>query len=154
MAIASWISDLIGGGAAKIIDSVGTTAKQFITTEGDRQAFELELKRAALEVKKLEMDAEARRLDDVASARDMYKSDNKIQKVLAILFTTCFFGFMVFLLFLLKASDLTTGQENLIFTMFGAISGIMVTIIGFYFGSSKGSHDKNDSISQALQRKE
>jgi hypothetical protein len=144
MGVPSWITDLIGGGAAKIIDSVGETAKKFITTDADRLAFDLELQKAALDVQRLEFEAEKARLGDVDSARKMYATDSLVQKILALLFTVAFFGFMVFLLVWMQGSTLTNSQENLIYAMFGAVSGIMVTIVGFYFGSSKGSQDKND----------
>jgi hypothetical protein len=154
MGVPSWISDLIGGGAAKIIDSVGSAAKQFITTDADRAAFELELQKAALDVRKLEFEAETQRLVDVDSARKLYATDSLVQKVLALLFTVAFFGFMVFLLVWMQESTLSNTQENLIYAMFGAVSGIMVTIVGFYFGSSKGSQDKNDfaRIAQNAQK--
>jgi len=75
-----------------------------------------------------------------------------IQKILAMLFTVSFFGFMVFLLFLLKDAALSNDQTNLIYAMFGAVSGIMVTIISFYFGSSQGSRDKDASFAEDVKK--
>jgi len=146
-----WLADLLGGGATDIITGIGDTAKKFITTEQDRMAFELEQQKAAFELKKLMLMAEEKYFEDTQSAREMYKSDSSVQKILALLFTVSFFGFMVFLLFMLQSTTLPPAQENLVFTMFGAISGIMVTIIGFYFGSSKGSADKNDKLVAAAR---
>jgi len=141
-----WLTDLLGGQATNIVTGLGDTAKKFITTEQDRMAFELEQQKAAFELKKLLLTAEEKYFEDRQSAREMYKADASIQKILALLFTVSFFGFMVFLLFMLQKTVLPPAQENLIFTMFGAVSGIMVTIIGFYFGSSKGSADKNEEL--------
>jgi hypothetical protein len=36
--------------------------------------------------------------------------------------------------------------------MFGAVSGIMVTIIGFYFGSSQGSRDKDATFAEDVKK--
>lgn len=151
---AGWLDRILGvsGGVAEVVKSVGDTAKQFITTDADRNAFELEMQKAALEIQKLHLSAESARLSDVSSAREMYKSDSLIQKILAVLFTASFFGFMVFLLFMLRDAALPEAQENLVFTMFGAISGIMVTIIGFYFGSSQSSKDKDSRLGSIAER--
>jgi uncharacterized membrane protein len=148
---AKWLTDLLGGQATNIITGIGETAKKFITTDQDRMAFELEQQKWEFEFKKLAMTAEQKYFEDTMSARDMYKADSSIQKILSLLFTVSFFGFMVFLLFMLQNTTLPPAQENLIFTMFGAISGIMVTIVGFYFGSSKGSSDKNEKLISAVR---
>jgi len=145
-----WLANLLGGQATSIITGIGDTAKKFITTDQDRMAFELEQQKWEFEFKKLAMTAKQKYFEDTQSAREMYKADSSIQKILALLFTVSFFGFMIFLLFMLQSPTLPPAQENLIFTMFGAISGIMVTIIGFYFGSSKGSADKDDKIAKIV----
>jgi len=150
---AKWLTDLLGGQATNIITGIGDTAKKFITTDQDRMAFELEQQKWEFEFKKLAMTAEEKYFEDTRSARDMYKTDSSIQKILALLFTVSFFSFMVFLLFMLADAVLPPAQENLIFTMFGAISGIMVTIIGFYFGSSKGSADKDEKFASIARIK-
>jgi len=147
---AKWLADLLGGQATSIITGIGDTAKKFITTDQDRMAFELEQQKWEFEFKKLAMTAKQKYFEDTQSAREMYKADSSIQKILALLFTVSFFGFMTFLLFMLQKTELPPAQENLIFTMFGAVSGIMVTIIGFYFGSSKGSADKDDKIAKIV----
>jgi len=148
----SWITDLIGGGASKIVDSVVKGVDVFVTSDEDKQKLAMIKLEAEFNLKKLAFEAEGERLKDVQSARTMYSTDNLIQKVLALLFTVSFFGFMIFLLFLLKDAALSSDQTNLIYAMFGAVSGIMVTIIGFYFGSSQGSRDKDVSFSTDMEK--
>jgi len=148
----SWITDLIGGGASKIVDSVVKGVDVFVTSDEDKQKLDMIKLEAEFNLKKLAFEAEGERLKDVQSARTMYSTDNLIQKVLALLFTVSFFGFMIFLLFLLKDAALSSDQTNLIYAMFGAVSGIMVTIIGFYFGSSQGSRDKDVSFSTDMEK--
>ena len=148
----SWITDLIGGGASKIVDSVVSGVDKFVTSDEDRQKLELLKSQAKFELEKLNFAAETERLKDVQSARSMYATDNMIQKILALLFTISFFGFMIFLLVWMQNVNLEQSQENLIYAMFGAVSGIMVTIIGFYFGSSQGSRDKDTAMSSDMAK--
>jgi len=148
----SWITDLIGGGASKIVDSVVKGVDVFVTSDEDKQKLAMIKMEAEFNLKKLAFEAEGERLKDVQSARTMYSTDNMIQKILALLFTVSFFGFMIFLLFLLKDAALSSDQTNLIYAMFGAVSGIMVTIIGFYFGSSQGSRDKDSSFGADMEK--
>ena len=152
MGMKDWLADLVGGGASKIMDTVFTGVDKFVTTDEDRQKLLLLKAQTDMEFQKLLFEAETQRLKDVQSARTMYASDNLIQKILAMLFTVSFFGFMVFLLFLLKDAALSNDQTNLIYAMFGAVSGIMVTIIGFYFGSSQGSRDKDSSFADDVKK--
>jgi hypothetical protein len=147
-----WIDKVLAGGATSIIDSVIKGVDTFVTSDEDKQKLTMLKAQADLDVRKLVMNAETERLKDVQSARIMYATDNLIQKILALLFTVSFFGFMIFLLFLLKDATLTGDQTNLIYAMFGAVSGIMVTIIGFYFGSSQGSKDKDATFSNDMEK--
>jgi hypothetical protein len=148
----SWLDKIIGGGATAILDGVVKGVDTFVTSDADRQKLAMIKAEAELELRKLALTAETERLKDVQSARTMYASDNMVQKVLALLFTAAFFGFMVFILFMMKDTKLTGEQTNLIYAMFGATSGIMVTIIGFFFGSSQGSKDKDVSFSADMEK--
>ena len=158
MPIGSWIKDLFTGEANNIITSIGDTAKKFITTETDRQAFEIELRKAALELQKLEMEAESKRLDDVASARDMYKSDSSVQKWIALSFVIAYFLLTGLMLWLatgwlgISQASLPDWAITLISSLFGAMSAKVSTVVDFYFGSSKGSHDKDETFAADIQK--
>lgn len=147
-----WLDKIIGGGAASIVDSVVKGVDTFVTSDADKQKLLMIETQAKLDIQKLQMDAEREHLKDVQSARTMYAADNIIQKILALLFTISFFGFMVFLLFLLKDAALSSDQTNLVYAMFGAVSGIMVTIISFYFGSSQGSRNKDATFAEDVKK--
>jgi hypothetical protein len=157
MGIASWISDLIGGGASKIIDSVSGAAKKFITTDQDRMAFDLEVQKAGLELQKLVMDAEEARLKDVQDARALYGKDATIQKVFAMTFL---FGYLALTALMLWIVIGWIGKQQitipdwcvaLISTVYGGITAKISTITDFFFGSSKGSHDKDEAISASFK---
>ena len=85
----------------------------------------------------------AKEVEDRKSARDMYKDDAIIQKVLATLFTIAYFGitFVMFNYFVTKSIDLGEFEISFISTIFGAMSAKVNTIIDFFFG---GSSKKNE----------
>jgi len=124
------ISQLIGN-AGSILDEVITTdeeradAKQRLETllkDHEKQMFELEVA-------------------DRKSARNLYKNDSQIQKILASIFTIAYFtlSFVMFRYFVI--GDLTLGEFEISFisTIFGAMSAKVNTIVDFFFG---GSSDK------------
>ena len=156
--IPDWIGKLIGGGASGIIESVGDTAKKFITTESDRQAFDLALKAAELDAKRLVMEAEGKYFADRASARDMYKHDSSLQKIFALSFLvgyTILTGYMVYIV----TVRITQGGFSipdwavaLISTIYGGLSAKMNTLVDFLYGSSQGSREKDVTIQERDSR--
>ena len=85
-----------------------------------------------------EKEAFAKEVEDRKSARDMYKDDAFIQKILATLFTVAYFGitFVMFSYFVTKSLDLGEFEISFISTIFGAMSSKVNTIIDFFFGGS------------------
>jgi hypothetical protein len=157
MSTISWVSELIGGGASKIIDSISGAAKKFITTDQDKMTFELEVGKANFELKKLEIEAESKRLEDVQSAREMFsKTDNSIQKIFALTFLSGYIILTIAMLWFimgwvgLQKIIIPDWSVALISTIYGTMSAKISTIIDFFFGSSKGSHDKDDAVSNAF----
>jgi len=98
-------------------------------------------------VKDLRSEKIAKEVEDRKSARDLYKDDAIIQKVLATLFTIAYFGitFVMFNYFVTKAIDLGEFEISFISTIFGAMSAKVNTIIDFFFG---GSSNKNEKIKE------
>ena len=83
-------------------------------------------------------------MEDRKSARDLYKDDALIQKVLATLFTVAYFGisFVMFQHFVTGNLNLGEFEISFISTIFGAMSAKVNTIIDFFFG---GSSQKKES---------
>lgn len=150
-----WLGDLIGGGASGIIDSITDGVDKFVTTDEEKQELELLKKKAAFEIKKLEFDAEGRFFEDRANARKMQSETNsKIPGMLTMIFTVGYFGLTTFMLaFLLGKLDTELSQFVTVFisTIFGAFNAIMVQIISFYFGSSKGGEDTGAAIASSFK---
>ena len=83
------INNLVGGLFGKIVDNAEGILDKVITTDKERDEAKLALKKLLLDA---EREAFAKEVEDRKSARDMYKDDAIIQKVLATLFTVAYFG--------------------------------------------------------------
>ena len=138
------IQNLVGGLFSKVIDNAEGILDKVITTDKERDAAKLALKKLMLEAEKEAFEKEVK---DRKSARDMYKDDALIQKILASLFTVAYFGitFVMFNYFVTKSIDLGEFEISFISTIFGAMSAKVNTIIDFFFG---GSSKKNEQIKE------
>lgn len=151
------VLDFVGANPMEIIDKVESGIDRFVRTPDEKA----ELEKFFAEMRHTELMAQFKRVEDAAqidhdekmaayadtaSARGIRGIGEYVQAILAGLFTVSFFGLIVFIFFWMKGAGLTPEQTNIVFLVFGAVSGIMVTIIGFYFGSSQGSKGKDDVI--------
>ena len=138
----SIFTKIFTGSADKIISSVGNVLDEVITTQEEKDAAKLAIQKVLLEAEK---DAFAKEVEDRKSARDMYKDDAFIQKILASLFTIAYFGitFVMFSYFVTKSIDLGEFEISFISTIFGAMSSKVNTIIDFFFG---GSSKKSEPV--------
>jgi len=138
------ITNLVGGLFGKVVENAEGILDKVITTDKEREAAKLALKKLMLEAEK---EAFAKEVEDRKSARDMYKDDAIIQKVLATLFTIAYFGitFIMFNYFVTKSIDLGEFEISFISTIFGAMSAKVNTIVDFFFG---GSSKKNEQIKE------
>ena len=134
------MKNLVGGLFGKIVDNAEGILDKVITTDKERDEAKLALKQLLLEA---ERDAFAKEVEDRKSARDMYKDDAIIQKILATLFTIAYFGlsFMMFRYFVTGDLDLGEFEISFISTIFGAMSAKVNTVVDFFFG---GSSKKNE----------
>ena len=133
------IKNLVGGLFGKVVENAEGILDKVITTDKERDEAKLALKRLLLEA---EAEAFAKEVEDRKSARDMYKDDAIIQKILATLFTIAYFGlsFMMFRFFVMGDIDMGEFEISFISTIFGAMSAKVNTVVDFFFG---GSSKKN-----------
>ena len=134
------IGNIIGGLFSKVVDNAEGILDKVITTDKERDEAKLALKSLLLEAEK---EAFAKEVEDRKSARDMYKDDAIIQKILATLFTVAYFGlsFMMFRYFVMGDLELGEFEISFISTIFGAMSAKVNTVVDFFFG---GSSKKNE----------
>ena len=135
------IQSLVGGLFGKVLDNAEGILDKVITTDKERDEAKLALKSIMLEA---EREAFAKEVEDRKDARDMYKDDAIIQKILATLFTVAYFGitYVMFNYFVNKTIDLGEFEISFISTIFGAMSAKVNTIIDFFFGGSSNKNDK------------
>ena len=139
------IGNLIGGLFGKVVDNAEGILDKVITTDKERDEAKLALKTLLLEA---EREAFAKEVEDRKSARDMYKDDALIQKILASLFTIAYFGlsFMMFRYFVMGDLELGEFEISFISTIFGAMSAKVNTVVDFFFGgSSKKNEQQNNN---------
>ena len=135
------IGNIIGSLFSKVVDNAEGILDKAITTDKERDEAKLALKRLLLEA---EQEAFKQEVEDRKSARDMYKDDALIQKILASLFTLAYFGlsFMMFRYFVMGDLELGEFEISFISTIFGAMSAKVNTVVDFFFG---GSSKKNEA---------
>ena len=135
------IGNILGGLFNKVVDNAEGILDKVITTDKERDEAKLAIKSLLLEAEK---EAFAKEVEDRKSARDMYKDDAIIQKILASLFTLAYFGlsFMMFRYFVMGDLELGEFEISFISTIFGAMSAKVNTVVDFFFG---GSSKKNET---------
>ena len=134
------IGKFIGGLFGKVVENAEGILDKVITTDKERDEAKLALRRLLLEA---ETEAFKQEVEDRKSARDMYKDDALIQKILATLFTVAYFGlsFMMFRFFVIGDINMGEFEISFISTIFGAMSAKVNTVVDFFFG---GSSKKNE----------
>ena len=134
------IGKFVNGLFGKIVDNAEGILDKVVTTDKERDEAKLALRRLLLEA---ETEAFKKEVEDRKSARDMYKDDALIQKILASLFTLAYFGlsFMMFRYFVMGDLELGEFEISFISTIFGAMSAKVNTVVDFFFG---GSSKKNE----------
>ena len=139
------IKNLVGGLFSTVVENAEGILDKVITTDKERDEAKLALKRLLLEA---EQKAFKQEVEDRKSARDMYKDDALIQKILASLFTLAYFGlsFMMFRYFVMGNLELGEFEISFISTIFGAMSAKVNTVVDFFFGgSSKKNQEQNNN---------
>ena len=138
------IGNIIGSLFSKVVDNAEGILDKVITTDKERDEAKLALKSLLLEAEK---EAFAKEVEDRKSARDMYKDDAIIQKILATLFTVAYFGlsFMMFRVFVMGDVDLGEFEISFISTIFGAMSAKVNTVVDFFFGGSSKKNEQQNN---------
>ena len=138
------IKSLVGGLFSTVVENAEGILDKVIKTDKERDEAKLALKRLLLEA---EQEAFKQEVEDRKSARDMYKDDALIQKILATLFTVAYFGlsFMMFRYFVTGDLELGEFEISFISTIFGAMSAKVNTVVDFFFGGSSKKNEQQNN---------
>lgn len=162
----SFIANIIGKvtstGAANIVESVGNVADKFITTGQEKEEFKAEVTKeinrhieamasaqnSELETLMKDMDS-ARNREIQISTSDKAPLINKIiQPVLALLLLGSCFVMWYTILF----KDIPAEKEMLVAGIVGSLTTIAMGVVGYYFGSSIGSRNKQEQLDKIMQK--
>jgi len=149
------ILSLLGLDTSKLIDSVGSTIDKFVTTTKEKEELKIELQKEInrhFETEnQINLDVLKQYINDTDSARNRDVSANNslnsswlsrnIAPLLAILWTIA--AISIILLSFLGFINSDKGIESQIIT---GVFGIVMLILGYYFGSSFSSQKKNDTL--------
>jgi hypothetical protein len=135
------IGNILGGLFSKVVSNADKILDTVITTDKEREEVKLEFKKVLLAAEKEAFDSEVK---DRISARNMYRDDAIIQKILAAIFTVAYFGltYLMFNYFVLGDINLSDYEISFISTVFGAMSAKVNTIVDFFFGGSSQKNNK------------
>ena len=138
------IGKIVGGLFGKVVENAEGILDKVITTDKERDEAKLALKRLLLEA---EQEAFKQEVEDRKSARDMYKDDALIQKILATLFTVAYFGlsFMMFRFFVIGDINMGEFEISFVSTIFGAMSAKVNTVVDFFFGGSSKKNEQQNN---------
>jgi hypothetical protein len=112
----------------------------------------LELKKAEMELDRWREEAGIRKeelaVQDRQSARQLAMEKGILaQVVLSVGYTIGYFSIMF--VFVFGGADVAQEEIGMINTLVGALGAAQLSILNFWFGSSKGSKDKSDALMKA-----
>ncbi|MCP4987226.1 MAG: hypothetical protein GY928_14605 [Colwellia sp.] len=131
-----------------VINQLSDVADRFITTKQEKAEFKTEVSQI---IHAQEMELIRANNEDVEGARELQKAALNSGDKFAQRFIYYFAGFWSALagafIIIILFKEIPEPNTRLIDTILGFLLGtIIASIIGFFFGSSKGSHDKNSMI--------
>ena len=128
---------------------------QSITLEelkNEREQMKINFK---LEQTNQELEANELLISDRKSAREMGQKNPIVPGILTLIFTLGFFGMTAFMLrFLLDMANVEMNDFVVSFVsyIFGAFNAIMIQIISYYFGASKGGDDNGAKMADSFRQ--
>jgi len=150
----SFISGLFKGGVEGIIGGASKLIDEITTTKEEKERLKIELETLVTthleKMTSLALEGEKQLLDDLADARRMNTEALKSTDKFVRRFQYYLAGAQILLTFGLFAAiffmEFSGQQENIIMFMLGALITDKNLINSFYYGSSKSSQTKDETI--------
>lgn len=125
----------------------GATAETLAKLQEVENNFIIKTKELGIEAQKLDNEGYAVDAGDRANARGKEeRTDDPTPKILAAVFIFGFFAFVISIMIWGIPQEL--GTKEIILILVGVMAGAITQILNYYFGSSKGSADKNKMLSK------
>lgn len=152
MPLPKFITNILAGGGSKLIETISNTVDEFTLSKEEKEAIKLKLIEEAnkhtqlmeieltkqMDIEQKEMDSARKREIDIATSDKAPLLNKIITPILALLVLGSTFIFWYIIIF----KDLEPHKEVLISGIIGSLTTISMGVIGYYFGSSIGSKDK------------
>ena len=135
------------------------TPEQVVALKSAEMEHEEELRRLALEDRKLTLSEIDMQFKDVASARErevqivtsekaplLNKLITPLLAISVLILTFALFGIVMF-----DPAPVDATRKDLLVYVLGVLSAISTQIVGYYFGSSVGSKEKQDILDRAMK---
>jgi hypothetical protein len=148
--------------ASTILGSVTSLIDEVVTNKEERETLKLAAQKQVqdytVKMEELAQASDKMYLEDTANARDMQKTalnqndlfSKRFVYYLAIFWSVAGSAYIFAAPFLMK----NEGGKEIVTTTLGFLLGTIVsTVINFYFGSSKGSSDKQDLLNAMTNKK-
>lgn len=152
MPLPKFITNILAGGGSKLIETISNTVYEFTLSKEEKEAIKLKLIEEAnkhtqlmeieltkqMDIEQKEMDSARKREIDIATSDKAPLLNKIITPILALLVLGSTFIFWYIIIF----KDLEPHKEVLVSGIIGSLTTISMGVIGYYFGSSIGSKDK------------
>lgn len=146
---------------AGAVQSGSLSPEQVAAVRQADAALKVRLRELDLDEKKIEAEAEKARLADVQSARATHAGDRGVfwlGMVILTVYAAVLAAALTGAYWLLVKGDLQqmdVGTVAAVFTLIGTIVGYIASdakqVVGYYFGTSKGSSDKSRDMADAIK---
>jgi hypothetical protein len=152
------LTDLFSGGASTLVNSVGNVLDKVVTTKSEKMQLDNELQKSEqqfqVDMQKLgneqqqmvyaDIDSARKREADVQTSQNSTKLDKNVSPILALGATLI--TFVLFYLVIFQRNVFDPSIKDIVVYILGVLSALLTQIFSFYFGSSKGSSEKNSII--------
>ena len=157
--MANFFTKLFSAGASSLVEAVGDAFDKNFTSDEERKELENEIAKASMqyevEMAALSIEEKKAYLADTASAREnqtrIQESANaswfakNVHSILAV----CIIGLTFFIYFWIicgKMNSIDSSVKDIMIYILGALTTISTQVVAYYFGSSMGSKDKQNSL--------
>jgi uncharacterized membrane protein (DUF106 family) len=156
--MANFLTNLFSAGTSSLVEAVGDAIDRNTTSDAERKSLDNEMAKARMqfeiESRTLDLKQYEAAIDDTKDARKnqtlvqdsvnaSWMSKN-IQPMLAIALVLLTFYLYWYVIFC--AGSIDAQRKDIIVYILGALTTIVTQVVSYFFGSSKGSADKNDML--------
>lgn len=122
----------------KALTSGQVSGEQLVALKSAELAF-------AAKMKELDIDVDRLHVEDRKSARDMQiQTKSRIPGALALMITMGFFGILIGMM----TGSFKASENQALLIMLGALGAAWGAVVNFYYGSSRGSEEKNAMLAR------